>query len=219
MTPSNPTRDDDPVDRPPPEIPSPADGVSPSTTPKLEAASETTKIRSARSWFGDLTTASFVVQVCGVVVAVIGVAAAVIVPLVLSSGSGTPSVPKASSKAAATTSSPPSSDTEAPAPLISSDATCAEFTNTAAGDNGRRVLVDSPGKIGGGANDVRSRVLPGEEFSTVSRVVAGDEVEIQSSAPQRQLHGSRRRIGGGLDLDLPGEVLASHREGARSVLS
>jgi hypothetical protein len=64
--------------------------------------------------------------------------------------------------------------------LISSDATCAEFTNTAAGDNGRRVLVDSPGKIGGGANDVRSRALPGEEFSTVSRVVAGDEVEIKA---------------------------------------
>jgi hypothetical protein len=175
MTPSNSTRDDDPADRPPPEIPSPADDVSPSTMPKPE----TTKVRGARSWFGDLTKATFVVQVVGVVVAVISLAV-IIVPLVLNSGSGAPPAVKTSSEAASTKPSPQSSGTEAPAPLISSEATCAEVTDTAAGDYGRRVLIDSPGKIGGGANDVRSRVLPGEEFSTVSRVVAGDEVEVKA---------------------------------------
>ena len=166
--------DDDRVDRPAPEVPPEKSDDSPaeaSADPPSEPAPED----GGFAWITDLPKVGFIVGVISLILTAAGTAIAV---SQLGGGSSATHT-GGSSKPISTSGSRPSSDAEAPSPLISSDATCADFTSTAARSDGHRVLVDSPGEIDGGA-DVRSRVLPSEEFSAVSRVMAGDEVEIKS---------------------------------------
>lgn len=167
---------DDPVDRPASEVPPKPGDDSTSEAREPDPPPEPARAGGGFAWITDLSKAGFIVGVVSLILTAAGIA------ITVSQLGGGSSVtdPGGSAKPISTDGSTQSSGGEAPAPLISSDASCADFTTAAARGYGRRVLVDSPGKIGGGANDVRSRVLPGEEFSAVSRVVAGDEVEIKS---------------------------------------
>jgi hypothetical protein len=168
--------DDDRVDRPAPEVPPEKSDDSPAEARGPDPPSELAPADGSFAWITDLSKAGFIV---GVISLVLTAAGTMIAVSQLGGGSSATDT-GGSSKPISTSGSTQSSGAEAPSPLISSEASCADFTTTAAHRDGRRILVDSPGEIGGGANDVRSRVLPGEEFSAVSRVVAGDEVEIKS---------------------------------------
>jgi hypothetical protein len=69
---------------------------------------------------------------------------------------------------------------EAPTPFLSSDASCDDFQKIAADVGGRRLLVDSPGRIGGGSGNVRARVLPNGTFLPLTKVSVGNEVEVKT---------------------------------------
>lgn len=167
--------DDDRVDRPAPELPPEKSDDSPAEA-SADPPSEPAPADGVFAWITDLSKAGFIIGVISLVLT----AAGIVITVSQLGGGSSATDTGGSSKPISTSGSTPSSGAEAPSPLISSHASCADFTTTAARSDGRRVLVDSPGEIGGGANDVRSRVLPGEEFSAVSRVMAGDEVEIKS---------------------------------------
>jgi hypothetical protein len=178
---------EDPVDRPPPEVPPPADDASPSTAPKPEAESKTTRVRHHRSWFGDLTKASFVVQVFAAVVAVIGVAAAIAIPLALNSGSTAGSPTTASAGGSTTPSEQP-----APKRYVSPNASCEEYVDTAARDGGRRLFVGSPGQLAGGPA-VELRLLPSGRYSRVVRAVPGDVFSVSTQLGNVE-YGSLSRV-------------------------
>lgn len=69
---------------------------------------------------------------------------------------------------------------EAPNPLLSSDASCADFQNTTASVEGTQLLVDSPGRIGSGSGNLKARILPDGEFMQLLEVSLGSEVEVKT---------------------------------------
>jgi hypothetical protein len=69
---------------------------------------------------------------------------------------------------------------QAPDPLLSSDASCADFQNTAAAMEGTQLLVDSPGTIGRGSGNLKARILPDGEFLQLLEVSLGSEVEVKT---------------------------------------
>jgi len=91
-------------------------------------------------------------------------------------GSGTSTTPTSASDPATLD----RQSSETPTPFLSSDASCDDFQNTAARIGGRLLLVDSPGRIGGGSGNVRSRVLPNGTFLPLTKVSVGNEVEVKT---------------------------------------
>jgi hypothetical protein len=69
---------------------------------------------------------------------------------------------------------------QAPNPLLSEDASCADFQNTATPVEGTQLLVDSPGRIGGGSGKLKARLLPDGEFVQLLKVSLGSEVEVKA---------------------------------------
>lgn len=69
---------------------------------------------------------------------------------------------------------------QAPSPMLSSDASCADFQNTAAPVEGAQLLVDSPGTIGSGSGNLKARILPDGEFLQLLKVPLGSEVEVKA---------------------------------------
>jgi hypothetical protein len=64
------------------------------------------------------------------------------------------------------------------APLLSSNASCSDFQDTSTSAHGTRLLVDSPGRIGGGSGNLKARLLPDGEFLPLLDVSLGSEVEV-----------------------------------------
>lgn len=117
----------------------------------------------------------------GVAIGLIGVLATFGTYFLTESGSKAPSGPPASSSKQA---SPDGQSSRVPSPLLGSNASCREFRQTAAPPRGGRLLVDSPGRIGGGPG-LRARLLPGGRFLELLDAPARSEVEISA-----QLHNS-----------------------------
>jgi hypothetical protein len=67
---------------------------------------------------------------------------------------------------------------QTPGPLLSGSASCSDFRGTAGHPRRERLLVDSPGEIGGSTEDVRTRIPPSGNFLQILNVSIGDEVEV-----------------------------------------
>lgn len=166
--------DDDPAQRPP------SDGSPPPNEDRADGATgrvgppESSSERSDPAPFWNITKASFAVQVVVGVFTVIGVAAGIVIPLALSTGSTARSTNPSLAAGSTTTSGQAS-----PKRYVSPEATCDEYIDAAAGDEGKRLLVGSPGQLAGG-DAVELRLLPVGEYTRVANAVPGDVFNVST---------------------------------------
>jgi len=104
--------------------------------------------------------------------------AATLITYALSSGGG--SGQETTSPGLAPNSSGSSNPSYTPDPYLSTDASCADFSASALRSTGKRVLVDSPGQIGGNGDSLSARVLPNGRFHHLIRTSVGGEVELSA---------------------------------------
>ncbi len=104
--------------------------------------------------------------------------AATLITYALSSGGG--SGQETTSPGLAPNNSSGSSSSYTPNPYLSTDASCADFSASALRSPGKRVLVDSPGQIGGNGDSLSARVLPNGRFHHLIRTSLGEEVELSA---------------------------------------
>lgn len=166
--------DEDPVERPAPDVPPPSTDEQQSEAAEPDATPAPPPPRVRLSWLRDISKANLIVGLLGLVLA----AAALVIPLAQSGGD--PSTPAdGTTKSIPATGSAHSPEAKAPSPLLSGDASCKEFRDAAALGSGTRLPIDSPGQIGGGPA-VRVRVLPDGRFVEVARASPGDELEVSA---------------------------------------
>ncbi len=172
--------DDDPAETPPPDVPPPS-SERPSVEEKEAAPLSKSSSDHGRRPLWDMAKASFIIQVLGLVVAVIGVAVAVVFGLdALSSGSASKSSTAALAVRSTTTSEQPT-----PERYMSPEATCDEYVDAAASEEGQRLLVGSPGQFSGGPA-VELRLLPAGEYTRVASAIPGDVFNVSTQIGNTQ---------------------------------